>query len=588
MDNVLLKFVVPSLDGNIHSVLQLTFAVLFVTAVVATLRAVSRSANHVQWQRNFADLEQAGAAPAAHSSADELAHAVATPAERWADILPSMLLVFGLLGTFIGLGLALTEAANALGPGADALSRLTPIMDSLGSKFKTSTWGIFAFLSLKVWFTLHPYEERRHAWAATRLRDLAARAAALASQQRDSERRELIEAILSARDDLHQGQQRAAEQASEHHAAHLDALQRQTDRQKKMAEQQLELGSLQLHALKELCAHGATAAAAHAQIAAHLDKVAAQGARTLERVDAVVRHGVDTVERLAEVVEHSSASRIAMETFSHSVQDNIGEMANAAGGMALAAQAASKASTELSSAVGEFRDTMTAVLGDVKAELGTTIGTMGTTFADNMAHMSSDLKGATDGIQYAIGTLAGGVTETITQLQKASEDASVRQEKARATFAASGEALMANMQKMGDFMEQTKLQVDAGLKSVSVANNRMLALDKHFEERVKRTDEMLVAMKSVADSLAGLAGQLQATERNLAAAEPLADNIRMLADTVGRQHACLAESGTVQLKLAEEQARVLGAIGLLNAAVAELLRVKPADAAAARNEREAA
>ena len=170
MDNVLLKFVVPSLDGNIHSVLQLTFAVLFVTAVIATLRAVSRSANDAQWERNFAGIEQAGASPSAHSSADELAHAVVTPAERWADVLPSMLLVFGLLGTFIGLGLALTEAANALGPGADALSRLTPIMDSLGSKFKTSTWGIFAFLSLKVWFTLRPYDERRNAWAAAKLR----------------------------------------------------------------------------------------------------------------------------------------------------------------------------------------------------------------------------------------------------------------------------------------------------------------------------------------------------------------------------------------------------------------------------------
>lgn len=588
MDNVLLKFIVPSLDGNIHSVLQLTFAVLFVIAVVATLRAVSRSATHSQWERNFVALEQAGAAPSTDSSADELAHAVATPAERWADVLPSMLLVFGLLGTFIGLGLALTEAANALGPGADALSRLTPIMDSLGSKFKTSTWGIFAFLSLKIWFTLRPYEERRHAWATAKLREIAARVAAQESRQRDSERRELIEVILRTHEDLHKGQQRAADQASEHHAAHLAALQRQTDRQKQLTDQQLELGSLQLQALKELCAHGATAAATDAQLVAHLDKIAEQGSRTLERMDAVVQHGTDTVERLAEIVEHSSASRIAMETFSHSVRDNIGEMANAAGGMALAAQAAGKSSAELSGAVGEFRASIIAVLGDVKAELSTTIGTMGTTFADNMAHMSANLKGATDGIQHAIGTLAGGVKDTITQLQKASDDASVRQEKARATFAASGEALMANMQKMGDFMEQTKKQVDAGLTSVSVANNRMLALDKHFEERVKRTDEMLVAMKSVAGSLAGLAGQLQATERNLAAVEPLADNIRMLADTVGRQQASLTASGAVQQKLAEEQARVLGAIGLLNAAVAELLRVKQADASAARNEREAA
>jgi len=567
MDNLLLNFFLPSADGSIHSALQLGFAGSFALALVLVPRAVGRTANSERWERNLASLEQTGAGPTATTSVDEVASAVATPSERWADILPSLLLVFGLLGTFIGLGLALTEAAGALGPGADALANLTPIMDSLGSKFKTSTWGILAFLALKVWFTLKPYEERRHAWAASKVQSLAARASEQEREQRTLERNELIGAISQHRESMQESHQGALEQADRRHAEQLTALKQQSERQRRLAEQQLEQSGLQLQVLKQLCSQA--------------DQAVTRDGALLARLDTIAQHGADTVDRLATVADHSAASRIAMEEFSHNVRDNIQNMAQAAGDMALAAKAAGKASTHLSSAVGEFREAMTSVLGDVKADLGETIGTMGTTFANNMEQMSTNLKAATDGIQAAIHTLSGGVTETITQLQKASDEAALNQEKARATFTASGDALMTNISQMSDFMKEMQKQVEVGLTSISTASARMMSLDRQFAQRTEQDKQTLEAVNGVATSMATLVAQLELVERTLAPAVPIAENIRTLADAVTRQHATQAASDERQQKQSDENSRMLASIGTLSSAIAELALVRQREPATA-------
>ncbi|MEH6433830.1 hypothetical protein [Massilia sp. DD77] len=563
MDNLFLNFFLPAVDGSIHSALQIGFALSFGAALFLVPRAVTRNANSGQWEQRFAALDQKGAGPTGTTSANELADAVATPAERWADILPSLLLVFGLLGTFIGLGLALTEAAGALGPGADALANLTPIMDSLGSKFKTSTWGIFAFLGLKIWFTLKPYDEHRHDWAAGKLRAIAAQAAEEARQQHDGERLELIDAIARHRHSMQESQQLALQQASQRHAEQIAVLQQQTDRQRRLGEQQLEQAGLQLQALREL--------------AAHLKEAATRDDLVLARLEAIAAHGAVTVDRLVAVADHVAASRIAMEAFSHSVHDNIQNMAKAAGDMADAAQAAGHASTQLGGAVGEFRDAMTNVLGEVKTELGSTISTMGITFAHNMERMSADLKAATEGIQGAIKTLSGGVTETVTQLQKASDDASLRQDKARAAFAASSDALTANMSRMGDFMDEMQKQVKLGLTSIATASARMASLDKQFEQRTEQDRATLDAVKGLAGSMEALVAQLGAAERALAPGVRMADDIRALTEAVKLQHAAQAVTDERQTKQSDENARMLASIGSLATAIAELSLVKQQD-----------
>lgn len=88
-----------------------------------------------------------------HGSVTDLWHAVETSPEKLAEIMPGLLLVVGLLGTFLGLGLALNHASNILGQSnalsaagaADSMQQLTGMMHGLGTKFKTSTWGITGF-----------------------------------------------------------------------------------------------------------------------------------------------------------------------------------------------------------------------------------------------------------------------------------------------------------------------------------------------------------------------------------------------------------------------------------------------------------
>lgn len=112
-------------------------------------------------------------------SVTDISYAVATRSEKLADIMPGILLVLGLLGTFIGLGIALNKAsmilahagANGAGAPVGDMSELTGMMQGLGIKFKTSTWGIMGFLLLKMVFWWNDFEERRLRWAIGKMKE---------------------------------------------------------------------------------------------------------------------------------------------------------------------------------------------------------------------------------------------------------------------------------------------------------------------------------------------------------------------------------------------------------------------------------
>ncbi len=100
-----------------------------------------------------------------HGSVFELSEAIATPIEKFANALPSMLLIIGLLGTFLGIGLSLNEAAGILNspalssqPNADMIGQMKPILagmtemlDKMGALFKSSIYGIIFFFLFSAW-----------------------------------------------------------------------------------------------------------------------------------------------------------------------------------------------------------------------------------------------------------------------------------------------------------------------------------------------------------------------------------------------------------------------------------------------------
>ena len=107
-----------------------------------------------------------------HGSVQELCEAVATPAEKLADALPSMLLVVGLMGTFLGVGVALNNAADVLNDpklsSDDMLNKMIGSLNALGALFKSSIYGIIGFFSFTLWKNKWGTDENRFKWCVKR------------------------------------------------------------------------------------------------------------------------------------------------------------------------------------------------------------------------------------------------------------------------------------------------------------------------------------------------------------------------------------------------------------------------------------
>ncbi|AOY42385.1 hypothetical protein AOT82_6 [Psychrobacter sp. AntiMn-1] len=88
--------------------LSTVFVVSLIILTIATVIWLLVSAKETNWEANWhgGDLDDdTNNFAGEHGSVQELSEAVATKAEKVAEIMPSMLLIVGLLGTFLGLGI---------------------------------------------------------------------------------------------------------------------------------------------------------------------------------------------------------------------------------------------------------------------------------------------------------------------------------------------------------------------------------------------------------------------------------------------------------------------------------------------------
>ncbi|MBN2985276.1 hypothetical protein [Pseudomonas lactucae] len=154
-----------------------------------------------KWNGNGLIGDHADNLDVEHGSVNEISTAVASTGEKLADIMPGILLILGLLGTFLGLGIALNKAstilleANAGGGMDNAMANLMGMMEGLGTKFKTSTWGIMAFLLIKAWSARNGYEERRLRWCVGKMKAAFEYSRRAQLQERQQTQHALIEAL---------------------------------------------------------------------------------------------------------------------------------------------------------------------------------------------------------------------------------------------------------------------------------------------------------------------------------------------------------------------------------------------------------
>jgi len=169
-----LEFLSPSLG----SPLELVFCTVIIGGMLVSLITAEVCGRAPAWERNWQGGTHKGALDIEHGSLGELNQAVATLPERIVANMPGLLLIVGLLGTFLGLGMALDKAsgilqgnADSLNAMTDSLGQLTGMMKDLGTKFKTSTWGIIAFIALKLWDSARwSAESRRTGWCVDRMK----------------------------------------------------------------------------------------------------------------------------------------------------------------------------------------------------------------------------------------------------------------------------------------------------------------------------------------------------------------------------------------------------------------------------------
>ena len=174
MSGGVLEFLSPSLGNP----LELVFCTVIIGGMLVSLITAEVFGRAPAWERNWQGGTHKGALDIEHGSLGELNQAVATLPERIVGNMPGLLLIVGLLGTFLGLGMALDKAsgilqgnADSLNAMSDSLGQLTGMMKDLGTKFKTSTWGIIAFIVLKLWDSARwSAESRRTGWCVDRMK----------------------------------------------------------------------------------------------------------------------------------------------------------------------------------------------------------------------------------------------------------------------------------------------------------------------------------------------------------------------------------------------------------------------------------
>ncbi|MNG74923.1 hypothetical protein D3C79_334170 [compost metagenome] len=174
MSSGVLQFLSPSLGNP----LEIVFFSVIMGGMLISLITAEVFGRAPAWERNWQGGTHKGALDIEHGSIGELGQAVATLPERMVGNMPGLLLIVGLLGTFLGLGMALDKAsailqgsADSLNAMSDSLGQLTGMMKDLGTKFKTSTWGIIAFIVLKLWDSARwSAESRRTGWCVDRMK----------------------------------------------------------------------------------------------------------------------------------------------------------------------------------------------------------------------------------------------------------------------------------------------------------------------------------------------------------------------------------------------------------------------------------
>ncbi|KAA0950126.1 hypothetical protein FQ186_20860 [Pseudomonas sp. ANT_H14] len=417
--------------------IQITFFSVIALGVALSILSVSFKANAKSWQRKW-EGEALDSSPTGleveHGSISELSQAVATPAEKLASMMPGLLLIIGLLGTFLGLGLALDKASSILqssgssvGAMDDSMQNLMAMMQGLGTKFKTSTWGIIAFILLKVWESWSGFEERRLTWCINKMKGELGKARAMRIQEKLASEEKLqasltgsSQLIVTALEAQTEGVKvemsrqniRAQQLAERRNAAWLQKFEIVAAGFSGLNASNRELAE-QAAARDVLIAKGLGPLTSIVSLASESNKLLSDFSQSsLENQIALNASNRELAEQaaardvliakglgpLTSIFSLTAESNKLLSDFTQSSQENQIALQHAGATMGVAAQEVASAATSLKAVVDKLGREMTEVLEGVKTDLNGVMTEMNDDFTRNLSGMALQMEATTNNL----------------------------------------------------------------------------------------------------------------------------------------------------------------------------------------------
>ncbi len=493
-------FIAPQFEA-----LQLSFFILILAMFFGTIISTHLNAKDASWGKNWNNGtpdDLSDDLDIDHGSVTDLWHAVATKSEKLAEIMPGMLLVVGLLGTFLGLGLALNHASNILEQSsalsatgaANSMQDLMSMMQGLGTKFKTSTWGIAFFLLLKVWSSWTGFEEKRLTWV---IRKVKAELEHRKAQEQEAE--------FNKQQTLFAQINQAAGQIVQGFAQNLEKL---SESQKTLHQQTLQYVGKGIQAIHGDLANINTAMKSDNAAMKLVLEQNTQGVRedlgniktTIQSDSAAMKQALEQSTQgvrkdLESINAATQASSQAMVGFVSSTQTIIKDMSAASNKMADGAHKVGVAGSSLVKAVDDFSTQFTQVLGDVRTDLSTAINDMSEQAAQTLEQGTKELGKATLEISTALGVLSQDVTTTMNGVKDSIEKSLKIQQEGAVLFRRSSDTLNENVTATTELVQKLGEDIRSGLQAVSDSGRRMASIGKSLETIVPQMVDLLPALE---------------------------------------------------------------------------------------------
>jgi hypothetical protein len=506
-----IDFLLPQLNDP----LQVGFLSIIVAIILGTVISTHIAANSRSWERKWnrgTPDDRTDDLDIEHGSVTDLWQAVSTTPEKLAEIMPSMLLVIGLLGTFLGLGIALNHASHILSQpdamsangAAQSMKDLVGLLQGLGTKFKTSTWGITGFVLIKFWSEITRFPEKRLAWVIGKVKtELESRKQAEAAADAVKQNALFVQ-IQSAANSITAGLGEQIQGAANAIAAGFS--------------EQVQSARHSIAANFGEQIQGATNT-----ITASLGEQTAQliGAQAQTHEESRSRHDsyfAFVREGLKHLHAESRATNATMTRFTSGVEGVIHNMGDAAERMAAGADKVGDAANGLTNTVIDFKEQFTSALDRVSNDLGDAITKMSEQASETFERGSRQMESATNDISKALDGLSADVKHTMTEVQVAIGKAHEIQTKASIAFTTSSDELNENIRMSTERFSKLSEGLDQRLESVSEVGQRMNSIGRSLDKTLKGMDlivEQLTALPATLAPLAGYAAEQHKTLKRL-------------------------------------------------------------------------